>query len=262
MPSGKSVIYFISINTLFASLGTLDYYIYTDISPFLLFFPILLKYLLVYWSISYASQSRPYITEAFIKRDTSLYSNALDILSTSLFNFFMTLLIARYFSVATVPYNEYVFFIPNTFVYEIGFDFFHYVSHRALHSVPFIYRLTHKYHHQDHRISVVTTFHHSLADLILTNLFPLVCISYLYPLPLRTYFIWSWFKTLVEMGGHSGKYGKSSSFPQCVWIPKALGIEMYADNHNKHHTNPEVNFSKRFALWDKIFGTFRDGIYN
>jgi len=262
MPSEKSVIYFILINCLFVSYGTIDYYIYTEVTPYLLFFPILLKHLGLFWIMNYASQSRSYITDSFIQRDTSIDSICIDILYTSLFNFATVLLIARYFSYMTVPYNEIVFFIPNTFIYEIGFDFFHYVTHRGLHSVPFLYRLTHKYHHQDHRISVVTTFHHSLTDLILMNCLPLVCISYLYPLPLHTYLIWSWFKTLVEMGGHSGKYGKSSSFPQCVWIPRVLGIEMYADNHNKHHTNPVVNFSKRFALWDKIFGTFRDGIYN
>jgi len=249
------------INSIFGTLGTLDYYIYTLYSPYFLIITILLKNMCLPAILLYISRSNDYIIQGERNTDLVSYSHLSTVTYNSIFQL-VSLLVVRYVSNDTSIGYEVLLFIPNTFIFEVGFDFFHYIVHRLLHANPLIYRLTHKYHHQDYTISILTTFHHTIADLLLTNLLPLVFTAYIYPLPLYTYIVWLWYKTLIEMGGHSGKYGKSSSFTQCIWIPRILGIEMYSDNHNMHHTNPGCNFSKRFALWDKIFGTFRDGFVN
>ncbi|HDY86814.1 MAG TPA: hypothetical protein ENH82_01720 [bacterium] len=49
---------------------------------------------------------------------------------------------------------------------------------------------------------------------------------------------------------------KSSSCPQFYWLPKWLGWELKPADHYKHHTHFNCNYSKRFSLWDRTFGTY------
>jgi sterol desaturase/sphingolipid hydroxylase (fatty acid hydroxylase superfamily) len=66
------------------------------------------------------------------------------------------------------------------------------------------------------------------------------------------------FKSLVEIGGHLGRcLAPSSSCPQFFYLPKWLGIELYVEDHDLHHTHFNCNYAKRFAIWDKLFGTYR-----
>lgn len=65
------------------------------------------------------------------------------------------------------------------------------------------------------------------------------------------------YKTFIEVSGHTGKQVKSSSFPLCIWLPRIFGIELYTEQHHLHHLNSNCNYSKRFSLWDKMFGTYR-----
>jgi len=66
------------------------------------------------------------------------------------------------------------------------------------------------------------------------------------------------FRLFIEISGHSGRVSNPScSFPQFNWLPKLLNIEQHSEDHALHHTNPNVNFSKQFTLWDKVFGTYQ-----
>jgi sterol desaturase/sphingolipid hydroxylase (fatty acid hydroxylase superfamily) len=65
------------------------------------------------------------------------------------------------------------------------------------------------------------------------------------------------YKTFIEVSGHLGKSIKGGSFSQFVWLPKWLDIQMHSDDHYEHHVHSTCNFSKRFTLWDKIFGTYK-----
>ncbi len=66
------------------------------------------------------------------------------------------------------------------------------------------------------------------------------------------------YKIFIEIAGHTGKISKPTcSFPQFIWLPKMLNIELYSEDHSLHHSKINCNYSKRFSLWDKIFGTFR-----
>ena len=63
----------------------------------------------------------------------------------------------------------------------------------------------------------------------------------------------------LEVGavaGHCGCHSDATSFPQCVWLPRLLGIALTTRDHDAHHTRPKAcNFAKRFTLWDRAFGT-------
>ena len=69
--------------------------------------------------------------------------------------------------------------------------------------------------------------------------------------------MWSFYKILIELAGHSAVYDNYSCFPQFMWIPRYLNIDLNKADHFLHHIDSNCNFSKRFTLWDKIFGTYR-----
>ena len=158
----------------------------------------------------------------------------------------------------SMPMNL-VMFIPLSFIFEIVFDFFHYWTHRSLHmsNLPW-----HKLHHTHAHLKSVIAFQQDWVDLILTNSIPFLLtwrlVQSVYPLSEFELSMLITYKLFVEVSGHIGrKTSPSSSFPQCVWLPRFLGIELYGEDHSLHHMNPNFNFAKRFALWDKAFGTFR-----
>ena len=70
-------------------------------------------------------------------------------------------------------------------------------------------------------------------------------------------------KTSVELGGHSGIDHPSYGFPQFpllnVLCPDLVGeIKQHDLHHIRGAGSSYCNFSKRFAVWDHIFGTFVD----
>ena len=159
---------------------------------------------------------------------------------------------------STSPFTEYALFIPRSFIFELIFDFFHYWTHRFGHSHPLIYNYIHKGHHNGPLINAYDTFQHTLPDIILTNALPILLTMYLFPLSRFTLTLLFWFKTIVEVSGHTGK-DTTSSFIQFIYLPQWLGIDIYTRDHGLHHYNPRVNFSKRFSIWDKVFGSFKSG---
>ncbi|KAH9255179.1 hypothetical protein BASA81_006619 [Batrachochytrium salamandrivorans] len=167
----------------------------------------------------------------------------------------------------TKPHNNYswLLFIPRTFVFELVFDFGHYWAHRLVHSQPWLYKLSgHKTHHQVVHPTPFSTFHQELVDSLLSNVLPYftalavldrglgICFTpnqLLLALGLKTY---------VEVAGHVGVLdSRATSFPQCVWLPRTLGIALQTKDHDLHHTHGgRSNFAKRFTLFDKLFGTY------
>ncbi len=154
--------------------------------------------------------------------------------------------------------NELIWFIPVTFLFEVLFDFFHYWTHRISHTNKWLYRHVHSVHHSTTNLWEASAFKHHVGDLIMTNVLPIVLAGWIFPLRSYTFTAFFWYKSMQEIAGHSGKDMRSSSFAQCKWVPELLGIPLYSRNHHEHHRNTRVNFSKRFSLWDRVFGTFQD----
>lgn len=147
-------------------------------------------------------------------------------------------------------------FIYVSFFVEIFFDFFHYWMHRWSHTNKYLYRL-HKDHHLYKYPTIITTYYQHPLDLILSNIVPSLIAIYLIRVSLFQLTLITTYKTFIELGGHVGKkLAPTSSFPQLPWLPRFLGIALYAEDHDIHHTHVVHNFAKRFSLWDRVFGTF------
>lgn len=164
-------------------------------------------------------------------------------------------------------------FVLQSFVWELVFDFFHYWVHRACHSSPLAYRLVHKAHHRYAAPSPLTTFAHAPLDVLASNLVPALlafCTLALMGAPIvgvsERQLLFA-YKSYVEVAGHAGVDARPRSFPQFTWLPSAIpargvtgrgGITAHTREHDWHHAVLRCNFSKRFRVWDILFGTYEE----
>ena len=253
MVSAESIYNFASINVLLFTVGGLSHMILH--SQNFSFMSVMLFNTIIMTSfargIDMAKSNKPYISES--EHRTTF--NIVDYTKTIYANSFSYYIIVH--GILDQQNNtSLLYFIPMSFAYELLLDLCHYSTHRALHSVPVLYRLIHKKHHAEHYINVYTSFSHTMVDYFITNTIPLVIASYFVPMSPLMFTIQFCFKVLVEIGGHSGKVNRAGSFPQCIWLPRLFGFELTNVDHNEHHVNPMVNFSKRFSIWDRLFGTY------
>lgn len=143
------------------------------------------------------------------------------------------------------------------FGYEIIFDFFHYWTHRLCHKVPFLYKYVHKTHHRHRHPSLLSTFYMHPVDYLLTNVLPH---------KIAMYMVYQWitgyeyelllvYKMYIELAGHSGVVSNAPSFPL---FPTLFGFALQTVDHDLHHSRPDLagNYSKRFRVWDRVFGTY------
>ena len=156
-------------------------------------------------------------------------------------------------------WRDLLLFVPYSLAFEIIFDFFHYWSHRLLHIYPFLYRNVHKHHHKFPYPTPIIAFYQSPIDLLLTNTLPSLAALFLLPSASKWLVCLLFtYKTHTEISGHTGRDIPSTpSFPQCIWIPRVLKFALHTEDHDLHHSLNNCNYSKRFAIWDKLFGTFK-----
>jgi sterol desaturase/sphingolipid hydroxylase (fatty acid hydroxylase superfamily) len=120
-----------------------------------------------------------------------------------------------------------------------------------------LYTNIHKTHHKFSNPTADTSFYMHPVDLVLSYSVPFIISSLIVPLDSQgqLHYIITYL-TYQEIAGHLGKQMyPTSSFAQFIWLPRALDIELYTEDHDLHHKKLNCNFSKRFALWDKIFST-------
>jgi len=206
----------------------------------------------------YSQINKKYITP---RKENYTVSSILNVFS-SVFIETVTHIIVPYFIEFTDRKIIYdlILFIPMSFIFEIIYDFMHYVIHRLFHYNNFLYKYIHKKHHVKTNVTYLDTYYQNQIDIILSTSIPF-CLS-LMILGNISYFqfiLLVVYKTAVEIAGHTGKKTyPTSSFPQFPWLVKYLGIELYTENHDLHHRYLNCNFSKRLSLWDKLFGTYKN----
>jgi sterol desaturase/sphingolipid hydroxylase (fatty acid hydroxylase superfamily) len=180
--------------------------------------------------------------------------------STTMVDSITQVIVKKYFLTdynTKIILSDFINFLHVSFSYEIIFDFFHYCSHYYLHKNPYMYKNFHKTHHTwTYPISILTFYMHPI-DYILTNSIPTFLTLYIFPFHISSfqYELMHQYKTLLEISGHSGRIIKSNSFIQFIWLPRFFNIHMKVEDHDLHHTLNNCNYSKRFILWDKVFGT-------
>jgi len=59
-----------------------------------------------------------------------------------------------------------------------------------------------------------------------------------------------------EFYGHAGVENRGRNFGPAPWLARALDVELRSADHQRHHIRADVNFSKRFSLWDRLFCTW------
>lgn len=213
--------------------------------------------------IDYGTKNKPSISIEYanIPKEEYKYEFHVNVFTTTTMEalthlFIKSNIINLYFSKNI--YHDIIYFIPHSFIFEIIFDFFHYITHRLLHN-KHLYKYLHKKHHKfKHPISIIT-FYQDPLDLMITNSIPTILsillvskISYLQFNFILVY------KNFIEISGHTGKIiHPACSFSQCIWLPKLLNMELYTHDHDLHHSLNNCNYSKRFSLWDKLFGTYK-----
>jgi len=155
-------------------------------------------------------------------------------------------------------FHDFIYFIPFSFIFEVIFDFFHYFTHRLLHH-KYLYKYLHKKHHKFAHPTSILTFYQEPFDLLITNSIPTILTLLIFPyISNRQFHFITVYKTFIEISGHSGKISNPTcSFPQFIWLPKMLSIELYTEDHDLHHSLNNCNYAKRFSLWDKVFHTYQ-----
>ena len=264
--SKRSMITFFNVNGSLISICLIKYfifYLYHDVNFFnkflIMFFTYICRNYLMMCLLYNATKHKKSITMDDNNSNYQLESH-LYVLSTTFFDTIINVFIYNKL-ISNDAYTiliSLLYFIPVSLLFEIILDFFHYWSHRGLHL--YYYKYIHKKHHKHVNTISINSYYFSPADLILSISIPMILTVTIIPYNLTVFeFIMiSVYKQYTELAGHSGKMlSPASSFPQCIWLPRLLNIELYAEDHDLHHKLSNCNFAKRFSLWDKAFGTYK-----
>lgn len=253
MISYRSINNFISVNMFLIFVSSIHYYLENN----LIF--IICRNLTIIVIINFMLKNKNRLSN---KQIHEKYNGEfiIDLLIASTIEYFTSYFVVNNIQIdmKEIPF-EFIKFIPISFIFEIIFDLFHYLLHRLLHSNSYLYMI-HKHHHEHCNITSIIAFHQNPLDLIMTNSIPFLIslniISRLFLINKYQIYLINTYKIYIEICGHIGKESKTSSFPQFIWLPKFLEIELYSEDHFNHHLYVNCNYAKRFSLWDKIFETF------
>lgn len=248
-----SALQYAAVNSVINSLDDI-YRVYTFLTVYTVL--ILRNYILVQ-TIDYSIRDKPPIYVATVEKLDVLYELHKNLFITTSIEAITQIYIQQTL-IDRAQYSRLLYFIPLSFLFEVILDLFHYCVHRLLHH-KWLYAYIHKKHHRFHHPHSMTTFYHHPLDIILTISVPTVLSIWLIP-PVSSFefILLSMYKIFSEISGHAGKHlAPTGSFPQCIWLPKGLSIDLYTEDHDLHHSLNNCNYAKRFSLWDKLFGTYR-----
>ena len=162
--------------------------------------------------------------------------------------------------------KKLILFTVEMFIWEIWFEFGHYWGHRMGHYFKWLYDFGHSKHHENVSPDAFDGLNITLDDAMLTNWVPHMFSMFITtklifgnrPFSLFEYHLLSSYKTFVEVTGHVGVDFKGHSFPMFPPLSYYLGIDIgTAAYHSLHHRYYTCNYSKRFTLWDRVFGTMK-----
>jgi len=148
-------------------------------------------------------------------------------------------------------------FWPTLLIAILVFEFIAYWFHRALHVVPWLWRL-HAVHHSDTELDVTTTYRNHPLELLVNA--PLtIPIIVLLGFPVAVVVAYQLLKTSISVVAHSN-----------IRLPAAVDrvvryLIVTPDYHRLHHCSErrftDSNFCAAFPLWDYLFGTARNRPY-
>lgn len=264
MVTYTSIRNFIFINTLLTSIGFIQYQVIEKLSPVYLwtitiFMTFIARNYALMKFIDHGTKHKSFIQKRVPVREAYQHEFHVNVVSATAIETMTYAFIRMCFfgAYAVVSVKDILLFIPLSFLFEVIFDFFHYWSHRLVHQ-GLLYKFTHKKHHKYRNPVTIITYYQDPIDLLLTNSLPTLLSLILLPMfSLFQYHLLLVYKEFIEISGHCGKRLRpTSSFSQCIWLPRVLNIHIYTEDHDLHHSANNCNYSKRFSLWDKMFGTY------
>ena len=266
MISFKSILNFLSINTMLTSLAIVQHTLIENQ-------PRVYSWLLTIYAtfvvrnyglmalIDHGVKHKPLIKNHLTVKELYKHEFDLNLLSSTLVEAVTYVFVRVYVLKAssTVTLGDIVWFIPHSFLFELVFDFFHYWTHRMVHH-HLLYAYIHKKHHKHLHPITITTYYQEPLDLLITNTVPTLLTLLMIPMmSLPQYHMMLTYKEYIEISGHCGRQlFPTHSFIQCIWLPRLLNIQLYTEEHDLHHSVNRCNYSKRFTIWDKVFGTYHN----
>jgi sterol desaturase/sphingolipid hydroxylase (fatty acid hydroxylase superfamily) len=123
-----------------------------------------------------------------------------------------------------------------------------YAWHRAAHASPLLWRLFHQMHHAPKRLDVASAFVFHPSEMIFYTLMPLAVTTLVLGLdPVAA--------GIVGLLGVINAVLQHANLATPRWL---TWIAQRPEAHSIHHAVHAFNYSD-FPLWDRLFGTYRDG---
>jgi len=129
-------------------------------------------------------------------------------------------------------------------IHELGF----YVSHRMMHSYPFLYKY-HKVHHEYKANIAWAAQHNHSVDFILSIALPVLLAVSVVKCHSVTQFQWTLWTMYANLDDHVGY-----SFPWSPvrWFPLAAAT----DEHEFHHSKNLGCFGSKLSIFNSLFGGY------
>lgn len=185
--------------------------------------------------------------------------------SLSVFNTVLTRLLAAGFLLAWIHYvNRQGWGLANILGLRgaaeiaatlIACDFFDYWWHRFNHAWPFLWRF-HRAHHADTHVDVTTALRFHPGELFLSYLAKAFWVAVWGP-EIYSFIL---FEALITAYAqfHHANFDFSDAWEKII-----RKVHMTPRLHAAHHTvtprTRNANYSTIFLMWDKLFGTFKEG---
>lgn len=131
-------------------------------------------------------------------------------------------------------------------------DLSHYVTHRAFHSISWLWRV-HEVHHSDPDYDVSTAARFHPLEVILTQGCNLGLVMLLAP-PAVAVFIAEMMGVVVNIIVHANASlpGRADRFIRAVFVTP----NMHRIHHSVELAEQSANFGQAFCWWDRLFGTY------
>ena len=129
-----------------------------------------------------------------------------------------------------------------------------YWQHRVFHQVPILWRL-HRVHHADPDFDLTTALRFHPIEILLSMLIKLAVIVLLGP-PLVAVLLFEVILNGMAMFNHA-----NARLPKSVdqiLRPVLVTPDMHRVHHSIHHPEFNRNFGFNLAIWDRIFGTYKE----
>jgi sterol desaturase/sphingolipid hydroxylase (fatty acid hydroxylase superfamily) len=132
-------------------------------------------------------------------------------------------------------------------------DLVSYGLHLLSHKAPLLWRL-HRVHHSDPELDVTTLFRvHPLESLVLLLCQLLTVVTF--GVPVLALLLYAVLNTTSELLQHANLRLPARADRWLSWVFTSPG--MHHVHHSRHVEETDTNYAPLFALWDRLFGTYR-----